>query len=245
VEGLQDAMLPRTFFTRELPLNALILICLFGFFLDSHSQSLDNQMLATPTLRPIIAPGTNSSVAPFSNPARPAQGVTNPDSVWVLRPNDIISMTVYQEDDLSARTTIDVNGMVMLPLLGQVNIGGLTLDHATARIQQLYDKDYLVNPQVNLVVEQFASRKFSVLGQVQRPGSFDFPQNEPMNLLEAIAISGGYTRLGAPSKVSVRRVENGSAKIYHLDADEMAKDQKEKPFEILPNDIINIGERTF
>jgi polysaccharide export outer membrane protein len=119
------------------------------------------------------------------------------------------------------------------------------LAQATTKIQQLYDRDYLVNPQINLVVEKFGARRFSVLGQVQRPGSFDYPQNEPVNLLEAIAMAGGYTRLGAPSKVSVRRMENGSAKIYKLDADQMSRDQKEKSFQVLPNDIVSVGERTF
>ena len=156
------------------------------------------------------------------------------DSARTLSPNDGISVTVYQEDDLTTKTIIDKNGMVMLPLLGQVKISGLTVGQATERIQQLYDKDYLVNPQVNLIVEHFAERRFAVLGQVQKPGSFDFPQNESVNLLEAIAIAGGYTRLGAPSKVDVRRVENGSPKIYHFDAGAMAKDPKKKPFEILP-----------
>ena len=168
-----------------------------------------------------------------------------PDSARTLSPNDVISLTVYQEDDLATKTIIDKNGMVMLPLLGQVKVSGMTVGEATARIQQLYNKDYLVNPQVNLIVEHFAERRFAVLGQVQKPGNFDFPQNESMNLLEAIAIAGGYTRLGAPSKVDVRRVENGSPKIYHFDAGEMAKDPKNKPFEILPDDIINVGERTF
>jgi polysaccharide export outer membrane protein len=154
-------------------------------------------------------------------------------------------MTVYQEDDLNTKTIIDKNGMVMLPLLGQVKISGLSIRQATAQIQQLYDKDYLVNPQVNLIVEHFAERRFSVLGQVQKPGSFEFPQNESVNLLEAIAIGGGYTRLGAPSKVDVRRIENGSPKVYHVDAGEMSKDPKKKPFEILPDDIITVGERTF
>ena len=154
-------------------------------------------------------------------------------------------MTVFSEEDLNAKTTIDVNGMVMLPLLGEVKIGGMTLGQATAKIQQLYNQDYLVNPQVNLVVEKFAARHFSVLGQVQRQGSFDFPQNEPVNLLQAIAMAGGYTRLGAPSKVSVRRVENGAPKIYRLNADEMSQDQKKKSFDVLPNDIITVGERTF
>jgi polysaccharide export outer membrane protein len=126
-----------------------------------------------------------------------------------------------------------------------VKISGMTVGDATARIQQLYNKDYLVNPQVNLIVEHFAERRFSVLGNVNKPGNFDFPQNESVNLLEAIAMAGGYTRLGAPSKVDVKRLENGSPKIYHLDAGEMAKDSRKKSFDILPDDVINVGERTF
>jgi polysaccharide export outer membrane protein len=162
-----------------------------------------------------------------------------------LCPNDVIDMTVYQEDDLETKTTIDSSGMVQLPLLGQVKIGGLTVVEATSLIQQLYNKDYLVNPQVNITLDQFASRLFSVLGEVQHPGSFAFPQNESVNLLEAIAIAGGYTRLGAPSKITVRRIVNGAPKVYHLNAGEMEKDPTKAPFEILPDDIITVGQRTF
>ena len=165
--------------------------------------------------------------------------------MWVLSPNDQVTMTVYGEEDLKTETTVDVNGMVMLPLVGEVKVGGMTLAQATSRIQQLYDKDYLVNPQVNLVVGKFAARHFAVLGQVQRPGSFDFPQNEPVSLLEAIAMAGGYTRLGAPSKVSVLRAVNGTPQVYHVDAEQLAQDPTKKAFPVLPNDVITVGERTF
>jgi polysaccharide biosynthesis/export protein len=171
---------------------------------------------------------------------------TAADSARMLSPNDVISVTVFQEDDLAAKNVIiDKNGMVMLPLLKQVEISGMTVADAQAKIQQLYDKDYLVNPQVNLVVEQFAKRHFAVLGNVNKAGSIEFPQNESVNLLEAIAMAGGYTRLGAPSKVDVKRIENGAIKIYRLDAGEMSKNPTKKSFEILPDDIINVGERTF
>lgn len=217
-------------------------MCLLSIFVSGFCAGTNSQELSAPAMTPATAAGTYHPAPPVL----PRSGdVNGADSAWVLRPNDEILMTVYQEDDLKSQTIIDVDGMVVLPLLGQVKIGGLTLGQATAQIQQLYNRDYLVNPQVNLIVEKFAARRFAVLGQVQRPGSFDFPQNEPVNLLEAIAISGGYTRLGAPSKVSVRRVENGSPKIYSLNADAITKDQKKKPFEILPNDVITVGERTF
>jgi polysaccharide export outer membrane protein len=176
-----------------------------------------------------------------SGPAR-----TPADSARMLSPNDVISVTVFGEDDLAVKSTIiDKNGMVMLPLLKQVNISGMTVADAQAKIQQLYDKDYLVNPQVNLVVEKFAERRFSVMGQVTKPNTYDFPQNETVNLFQAIAMAGGYTRLGAPSKVEVRRNENGSPKTYHLDASEKSMNSNKKPFEILPDDVIYVGERTF
>jgi len=217
-------------------------MCLLSIFVSGFCAGTNSQEISAPAMTPATAAGINHPAPPVLTQSGDVNGA---DSAWVLRPNDEILMTVYQEDDLKSKTIIDVDGMVMLPLLGQVKIGGLTLGQATAQIQQLYNRDYLVNPQVNLIVEKFAARRFAVLGQVQHPGSFDFPQNEPVNLLEAIAISGGYTRLGAPAKVSVRRVENGSPKIYSLNADAIAKDQKKKPFEILPNDIITVGERTF
>jgi polysaccharide export outer membrane protein len=206
----------------------------------------NDQAVLTPPLMPTQA--AKGATVPTNVTARP-NAVPSPDaSVFarVLSPNDVIQVKVYQEEDLDKKEIIiDKNGMVMLPLLGQIKIGGMTTEEATRYIQELYGKDYLVNPQVNLIVDKFATRRFAVLGQVQHPGSFEFPPNESVNLLEAIAMSGGYTRLGAPSKVTVRRTENGSPKVYYLDATKMAKDQKKKPFEILPDDIIAVGERIF
>jgi polysaccharide biosynthesis/export protein len=189
-------------------------------------------------------PTTHSQPGP-AQPVAARVNISASDTERPLCPNDAISITVYQEDDLATKTIIDRNGMVMLPLLKNVKISGMTVRQAAAEIQRLYDKDYLVNPQVNLIVEHFAERRFAVLGQVQHPGDFEFPQNESVNLLEAIAIAGSYTRLGAPSKVDVRRIENGSPKVYHFDAGQMSKDSAKKPFEILPDDIITVGERTF
>jgi len=217
------------------------LICLGARCASGFGAGTNDQQVSAPALTSGNDQGTNQLVLAQLGDANHLKL----DSVRTLSPNDGILVTVYQEDDLTTKTIIDKNGMVMLPLLGQVKISGLTVGQATERIQQLYNKDYLVNPQVNLIVERFAERRFAVLGQVQKPGNFDFPTNESVNLLEAIAIAGGYTRLGAPSKVDVRRVEDGSPKIFHFDAGEMAKDARKKPFEILPDDIITVGERTF
>lgn len=167
------------------------------------------------------------------------------NSVRKLGPSDKIQVVVYQEDDLNTTVTLDDKGMVMLPLLTKVKLGGMTVEEATEYLQAAYGKDYLVNPQVNVTVLQYAERHFSVLGEVQRPGSFDIPDNQDVNILEAIALAGGYTRLGSPEKVTVRRAVGGQTVIYKLNADAIAKEQNGKLFEIMPDDIVFVGERTF
>ena len=162
-----------------------------------------------------------------------------------LQPNDVLEVMVYQEPDLTTKVTLDDRGMVALPLIGPVKLAGLTLEQATAKIRDLYDKDYLVNPKVTIQVDQFAVLRFTVLGQVQRPGSFEFPPNESLNLLEGLAMAGGYTRLAAPNKVTLQRNVNGEVKVFHLDADAMARDKTNKPFQILPGDTVTVEERVF
>ena len=162
-----------------------------------------------------------------------------------LQPNDMLQVSVYQQPDLTANVTVDDRGMVMLPLLGAVNLGGQTLEQATIQVQNLYDKDYLVDPKVTIQVGQMAVLRFTILGQVQRPGSYEFPPNEKLNLMEGIAMGGGFTRLAAPSKVTLQRNVNGVLKVYYLDADAMARDQQNNPFQLQPGDTITVGERIF
>ncbi|MEI7729984.1 MAG: polysaccharide biosynthesis/export family protein [Verrucomicrobiota bacterium] len=174
------------------------------------------------------------------------------ETVQLIRPGHTIQMRVYPEDDLATRTVVDSKGMVNLPQLGSVQVGGLTVEDAAKLIQELYAKGYLVNPQVDLqlVLGEAAAAAvklshFSVLGQVAKPGTIDLPPEESVNLLQAIAMAGGYTRLGSPAKITLVRMENGQPKIYKLNADKMLNDRKNKPFEILPNDIITVGEKLF
>jgi polysaccharide export outer membrane protein len=86
---------------------------------------------------------------------------------------------------------------------------------------------------------------FTILGEVQRPGTYEIPAGQPFTLLQAIALAGGYTRIGSPGKVIVQRIEKDQKKVYSLDAGSMAKDERAKPFEVFPNDNITVGERIF
>ena len=135
------------------------------------------------------------------------------------------------------------DGSITLPLLGTISIGSNTVEQAIGLIRDGLAKDYLVNPQVSLSIVEYAKRRFTVLGQVNRPGTYEMPGDDQLNLLQAIAMAGGYTRIGAPNKITVQRVVSDETKIFKLNAESMAKNKGEKPFEILQEDTITVGEK--
>jgi len=174
-----------------------------------------------------------------------ALGIHAQEHSYVLSPNDVVQIKVYQEDDLETKARIGQDGAIAFPLLGVVQIGGKTIAQATGILRERLDKDYLVNPQVSLIVVEYAKRRFTVLGQVQKPGSFEIPSEESVTLLQAIAMAGGYTRLANRSNVTVSRLVSGKKTTLNLDAKRAASDPDTKAFEVLPEDTITIAERIF
>ncbi len=134
-----------------------------------------------------------------------------------------------------------------VPLLGSIHLAGLTLTQAAARLTDLYARDYLVNPRVNVMLVGYARRRFTVLGQVSRPGSYDLPDGAPggIDILEAIAMAGGYTRIAAPERINVRRKKsNGADEIIRVNAKRLARGT-DANFTVQPGDTVTVGESIF
>jgi protein involved in polysaccharide export with SLBB domain len=163
---------------------------------------------------------------------------------YALAPNDLLEIRVFQEDDLACRLRVSPKGTIVFPLIGMVTVGGLSPQQAAEAIREKLAKDYLVNPQVTLTVFEYGKRRFAVLGEVQKAGTFDMPEREKVTLLDAIAMAGGYTRIADPAKVTLKRKDGGKETIIRLNAKKMAKDDK-AAFEIQPGDVITVGESLF
>jgi len=93
-------------------------------------------------------------------------------------------------------------------------------------------------------VVEYAKRRFTVLGQVQKPGSYELPGEESVTLLQAIAMAGGFSRLAVQGKVTITRVLGGK-KTFMVDIRSATSDPGTRPFEILPDDTITVAERVF
>jgi polysaccharide export outer membrane protein len=189
------------------------------------------------------APPASSTAAPVNNAAGATPTLTAASPQYVLRSGDVVQVKVYQEEDLTSVSRIGKEGTLVMPLLGTVKVGSNTLAEATVILHDLLAKDYLVNPQVSLNVMEFAKRRFTVLGQVQKPGTYDMPPDESVSLLQAIATAGGYTRIGNPRRITVQRTVDNINTLLKLDAEAMANNKKQQPFVVLPDDVIIVGEK--
>jgi protein involved in polysaccharide export with SLBB domain len=203
----------------------------------------------SPRPAPTLAPPVEiprSSVAPVTA-MPPAPAPLSAPNNYQLSANDQIAVEVFGEDDLRTSARLNSDGNVSLPLLGSIRLAGLTLTQATARVTELYARDYLVNPKVSVSLVSYAKRRFTVLGQVNRPGSFEMPDGSPsgIDLLEAIAMAGGYTRIAAPERISVRRHGPKGDEVLKVDAKKMARGAGTSNFKVVPGDTITVGESIF
>lgn len=167
------------------------------------------------------------------------------ESSYVLTPGDSIQVTVFQEEELSRMSRVGENGAVYLPLIGMVKLGGLTVPQAVQTVEELLRKDYLVNPQVTISVMQFATKQITILGQVARPGVYEIPARQNVDVLQAIGMAGGYTRIASPSRITVKRNEGGQESVFKVDGKRMASREGEGAFSVMPGDVITVGESIF
>lgn len=188
-------------------------------------------------------PATNA--VPSASTSTTATNAAAAPADYRLRAGDVIEVRVYEEDDLNCKPKLDTNGDVALPLIGPVPVGDLTTIEAKAAIRDAYRREYLKDPVVTVSVVEYSRSKVSVLGQVRSPGIYLFPANERLNVLQAIAMAGGYTRIGQPRRVTVKRTVGTAETILRLDAEAMAEREGTRIFEVLPGDVITVGETIF
>lgn len=121
---------------------------------------------------------------------------------YVIGSRDVLKVTVWSQDDLSKDYPVDIHGSIAFPLIGQVKAAGLTTAGLAARLHDLLEKDYLVDPQVLVSVKEYLSKRVHVLGEVERPGLFYL--TGPTTLLEILSKAGGLSKTGAKQLTLVR-----------------------------------------
>jgi polysaccharide export outer membrane protein len=162
-------------------------------------------MIATLVLLALLQapPPAETPAAPGAPAAAPAAVPATPGD-YEVGPGDVIEVAVYGNDDLSRIPTVQTNGSISLPLLGEVQVSGLTIAEVQRKITNLLEKDYLVKPQVEVKVREYQSQYVSVVGEVNSPGRK--PIRGRMRLIDALIESGGF-KATASAEVMITRPE--------------------------------------
>ena len=162
---------------------------------------------------------------------------------YELQPLDIIKVQIFQEPDLDREVRISLDHSVVLPLIGKVDLTNKTVRDAEKLVTDLYNRDYLVNPQINITVAEYAPRTLNVLGAVNTPGSVQIPPEQHLTLLDAIARAGGFSRLANRNKVSLtRELPGGKTENFSIDVDKLLSGGAAQ-WAVQNGDVIFVPER--
>jgi protein involved in polysaccharide export with SLBB domain len=124
----------------------------------------------------------------------------NPD--YYLGANDIIKVQVFGEEALSTETKVSGDGKIALPLLGVLEIQGLTVKQTENLITDRLADGYLKHPRVSIYITRY--RNFFVSGEVKSPGGYPF--EEGLTVLKAVTLAGGFTDKAAPGRIKIKRL---------------------------------------
>ena len=174
--------------------------------------------LAVPVLaRQVAASDSSSSVAPKYE--------------YRLGSGDKLKITVFGEADLTGEYSVAGDGKVAFPLIGNVEALGLSETELASKITVALKEGYLKDPRVNVEVLTF--RPFFILGEVNKPGQYDFANG--MTVERAVAVASGYTYRADKKKVYVK----------HVNDDKETTVPMTSQIIVQPGDTIRIGERYF
>ena len=204
----------------------------------------------------LLLAAVSSGSAVGAQPAQPgARGgraeapAAAPDREYLLQPQDLLRIFIFQHDDLNKQmeaVRISDAHTISLPLVNSVNLRGRTARQAEEVIRAAYDRDYLVNPQVSVIVVKYAERSVNVVGQVNNAGRVLFPQEKGLTIVEAIALAGGQTRLADLKKVRLtRKMADGETVVEEIDVDALMKRGGRDAIALQRDDVIFIPERAF
>lgn len=182
---------------------------------------------SAPPAIPAAATGTGAPVVTPADAGEAAATVAG----YKLGPGDQVRITVFRHEDLSGEFELDGEGYFAMPLVGEIQGGGMTARELENEIEtRLQGGGYLVNPQVSIEVLNY--RPFYIIGEVRNPGSYQYVNG--MTVINAVALAGGFSYRADQDDIVISRGGSNGPRL-----------QAQPDTLVLPGDIIEVTERFF
>ena len=181
------------------------------------------------------AAATTSDTKPMPSTSVAATGI-RPDA-YIIGAEDVLSVYVWKEPDMSKSVPVRPDGMISLPLIGEVKAAGYTPVQLQGVLADAMKK-YVSDPQVTVVIEKVASLNFNIVGEVNKPGYY--PLTRRLTVLDAIALAGGFKDFAKTKKVYILRTSaNGAEQRIPFNYNEVIKGKNsQQNIDLQPRDTI-------
>jgi polysaccharide export outer membrane protein len=168
-----------------------------------------------------------------------AAQINSDPSDYLLGAGDLLQVTVFESEELNAKVRVSSRGHITLPLLGQVEVKGLSAREAEVRIETLYKKRYIKDPHVSVFVQEHFSQRITLIGQFKNPGTYDYLSK--MRLIDVMALGGGLSEQ-AGRTAQIRRMGTSAEQppTLLIDLDKMIREGHSEL-----NIVINGGDVIF
>jgi polysaccharide export outer membrane protein len=154
--------------------------------------------------------------------ARDANGVVAPDA-YRIGPEDVLHISVWKNEAMSRTVPVRPDGKISLPLLNDVQAGGLTALELREEVTKKL-AEYIPNPEVSVIVSDVRSFKVSIMGEVARPGRFEL--RSWTTVLDVLALAGGFSSFAARSRIVILRPEGTTIKKIPFNYNKLAGEQE-------------------
>ncbi|MCW0395066.1 polysaccharide biosynthesis/export family protein [Xanthomonas sacchari] len=141
---------------------------------------------------------------------------------YLLGPGDLLTVKVFQVDDLERQVRVDNEGRISLPLIGDVKAAGSSVNALQKEIADRYRNGYLQNPQVSVLVDEFTGNRVTVTGAVSEPGIYPI-QGSALTLQQALSLGKGVSDVASRGNVVVFRTVGGQKMLARFDLREIQK----------------------
>jgi polysaccharide biosynthesis/export protein len=139
---------------------------------------------------------------------------------YIIGSGDVLKIDVYDHEDLKKTVRVSNDGSIVIPFVGQVQVGGMTIPDVTKELTRLLADGYIINPQVNIFIEEFRSKKAVILGQINKPGIAEL--RGATTFLEIVSQAGGLKE-GAGDTATIKRVKDGKQEVLIVNIKSMVE----------------------
>lgn len=178
---------------------------------------------------------TSNDQAPATR-AEPRSTIAQASATIKIGPGDLLEITVFDVPEMTQQVRVGADGKAELELIGDTALAGLTATEAARAIaRELRDQKFLLQPQVNVLIKEFASQGVSVVGEVQHPGVFQVLG--PRSLLDLISMAGGLTN-AADTRITIKRRSGAEDKLVTKLQNDDADTSVSNDVQIYPGDLV-------